>query len=76
MILGIYLKSKPKSKWHLVSVSTSAEHANQEVNLFKEQATLNGYDEAEVAIQSFESSFWISFKCFFKTKISYAGGRD
>jgi len=59
MILGIYLKSKPKSKWHLVSVSTSAEHANQEVNLFKEQATLNGYDEAEVAIQSFESSFWI-----------------
>jgi len=59
MILGIYLKSKPKSKWHLVSVSTSAERATQEVTLFKKQANLNGYEDAEVAIQSFESSFWI-----------------
>jgi hypothetical protein len=59
MILGIYLKSKPKNKWHLVSVATSAEFANQEVSLFKQQANLNGYEEAEVAIQSFESSFWI-----------------
>ena len=28
-------------------------------SLFKQQANLNGYEEAEVAIQSFESSFWI-----------------
>ncbi len=59
MIHGIYVKSKPKNKWHLVSVAISAEAANYEVSEFKKQAVLDGNELAEVAVQIFDSSFWI-----------------
>lgn len=59
MIHGIYLKNKPKSKWHLVSVSTSPEAANKEADVFKKQASLEGHNEAQVGIQIFDSMFWI-----------------
>ncbi len=59
MIHGIYQKSRPKNKWHLVSIAISAEAANHELNEIKKQAVLDGFDSAEVAIQIFESNFWI-----------------
>lgn len=59
MIHGIYVKSKPKSKWHLVSLATSAEAANHEVDSFREQALLEGNEEAKIGIQIFDSVFYI-----------------
>jgi hypothetical protein len=59
MIHGIYLKSKPKNKWHLVSLAISAEAANLEIDLCKRQAIQEGNEQAEVAVQIFESAFWI-----------------
>lgn len=59
MIHGIYVKSKPKHKWHLVSVAISAEAANLEIESFKKEAIEKGNDQAEVGVQIFESSFWI-----------------
>jgi hypothetical protein len=59
MIHGIYLKSKPKNKWHLVSQTISAEMANMEVEAFKKQAIEEGNEQAEVAIQVFDSAFFI-----------------
>lgn len=59
MIHGIYLKSKPKNKWHLVSQTISAEMANMEVEAFKKQAIEEGNEQAEVAIQIFDSAFFI-----------------
>ena len=59
MIHGIYLKSKPKNKWHLVSQTVSAEMANLEVEAFKKQAIEEGNEQAEVAIQVFDSAFFI-----------------
>lgn len=59
MIHGIYLKSRPKNKWHLVSVAVSPEAANYEVDAVKKQAAADGNDVAQVAVQIFESSFWI-----------------
>ena len=59
MIHGIYVKNKPKSKWHLVSLAISAEAANLEIEELKKQAQQEGNDRAEVAIQIFDSAFWI-----------------
>lgn len=59
MILGIYIKNKPKSKWHLFSITYSPEIATQEASEAEKKAKLEGYDSAKVAIQSFESSFYI-----------------
>lgn len=59
MIHGIYLRSKPKNKWLLVSQTLSPEMANQEVEAFKKQAAKEGYDQAEVAIQTFDSAFFV-----------------
>lgn len=59
MIHGIYLKSKPKNKWHLVSLAISPEAANNEVDAFKQQAVADGLENAQVAIQVFDSVFWI-----------------
>ena len=59
MIHGIYVKSKPKNKWHLFSLSVSPEVANQEVEEAKKQAALDGHEEAQVGIQIFDSVFWI-----------------
>lgn len=59
MIHGIYLKSRPKGKWHLVSVAISAEAANFDINEALKQAKLEGHEEAEAAAQIFDSTFWI-----------------
>lgn len=59
MIHGIYLKSKPKNKWHLVSLAASAEAANLELETFKRRAVDGGNERAEVAVQVFDSLFWI-----------------
>ena len=59
MIHGIYLKSKPKNKWHLVSYAISAEAANLELEEIKKQAIEEGNEQAEVAVQIFDSAFWI-----------------
>jgi hypothetical protein len=59
MIHGIYLKSKPKNKWHLVSYAISAEAAVHELEEIKQEAIQQGNEQAEVAVQIFESAFWI-----------------
>ena len=59
MIHGIYLKTRPKNKWHLVSYSTSAEMANIESEKIKKQANEEGNERAEVAVQVYDSLFWI-----------------
>ena len=59
MIHGIYLKTKPKNKWHLVSLAMSAEAANMELETFKNKAVEEGNERAEVAVQIFDSVFWI-----------------
>lgn len=59
MIHGIYMKSRPKAKWHLVSVAASPEAAQHDVNETLKQAIKDGNDQAEVVFQVFESSFWI-----------------
>jgi hypothetical protein len=59
MIHGIYLKSRPKSKWHLFSVAISVEAANYDVTEALKKAKLEGNDQAEAAIQVFDSAFYI-----------------
>lgn len=59
VIHGIYLKSRPKGKWHLVSVAISAEAAQFEVDQTLKQAQLQGNERAEVAAQIYESTFHI-----------------
>ena len=59
MIHAIYLKSRPKNKWHLVSYAATAEEANLELEEFKQKAIDKGNEQAEAAIQTFESIFWV-----------------
>lgn len=59
MFHGVYLRNKPTKKWLLMSVVYSAETANRELEKYVEKAKSDGNDQAEGAIQSFESSFFI-----------------
>lgn len=59
MVHGVYMKSRPNAKWHLVSVKLSAESALHDLNKALDQAKLEGNDLAEVAIQVFETVFYI-----------------
>lgn len=59
MIHGIYLKNRPKSKWHLVSIAASPEAAAQDISEVLKQAKAEGNEQAEAAEQVFESAFWI-----------------
>lgn len=59
MIHGIYLKSRPKGKWHLYSLATTAEAANYDSNIALKEAKRQGNESAEVGIQVFDSSFYI-----------------
>jgi hypothetical protein len=59
LILGIYLKNRPKAKWQLVSLTTSSESANNDLDEARKQAEAEGFEQAEVAIQSFDSAFHI-----------------
>lgn len=58
-IHGIYLKSRPKGKWHLVSLAISAEAANMENKNVLQNAQNQGYNNAEVAIKIFDSNVYI-----------------
>ena len=59
MVHGVYLKSRPKSRWQLVSIKLSAESAINHLNASLKQAKLEGNDKAEGAIQVFETLFYI-----------------
>lgn len=59
MIHGIYLKNRPKSSWHLVSVVISPEAANHDLTEFLKQAKSEGNERAEVAVQLFDDTFYI-----------------
>jgi hypothetical protein len=59
MIHGIYLKNRPKSKWHLVSIADSPEAAAKDMNDVLNQAKSEGNEQAKVAEQVFDSAFWI-----------------
>lgn len=59
MILGIYLKSRPKNKWQLISVSTSPETANQDLDAVLKQSQYEGNELAETAMKTFDSAFHI-----------------
>jgi hypothetical protein len=59
MIHGIYLKTRPKGTWHLVTTTESPESANHDLSLAIQQAKDEGNEFVEGKIQIFESSFWI-----------------
>lgn len=59
MIHGIYVKSKPKGKWYLVSVAISAEVANNDVIVALNKAKQEGNDLAEASVHTFQSGFYI-----------------
>jgi hypothetical protein len=59
MIYGVYLRNKRKGTWRMVSAVVSAELAVSDSQSFLRQAYLEGHDDAEVTIQTFETSFYI-----------------
>jgi hypothetical protein len=59
MIHGVYLKTRPQGKWHLVSVAISPEVANLDSDEVLKNALSRGNDKAQVAIQSYDSTFHI-----------------
>jgi len=59
MIHAIYMRAKPKNRWHLFSIATSPESANKEMDKCKEQAIFDGNPNAEVTVKLFDSKFWI-----------------
>jgi hypothetical protein len=59
MIHGIYFRTKPKNKWHLFSVTLSAEAANMELEVATKEAQKGGNDQGRAAIQVFESPLFI-----------------
>lgn len=59
MIHGIYLKTRHKSAWQLVSIALSPEAAMHDINETLKQAIAEGNENAKVVSQVFESSFWI-----------------
>lgn len=59
MIHGIYMKTKPNSKWHLLTIKISAQSALKESDLALTKAKQQGNENAEVAIQVFDSYFYI-----------------
>jgi hypothetical protein len=59
MIHGIYLRTKPKHKWHLFSTTASAEAASKELVVAMEIAQKGGNDQGQAAIQVFDSRLFI-----------------
>lgn len=59
MIHGIYVKSRPKGKWHLFSTALSAEAANSESDIALKEALKLGNVNAEVGVRTFDSNFYI-----------------
>lgn len=59
MIHGVYLRNKPKALWHLISVSVSAEVATKDRDAALKAAIQGGNDEAQAAIQTFDSIWFL-----------------
>lgn len=59
MVHGIYVKTKPKGKWYLVSLADSAETAARDLQNALKKAIQDGNEKAEVGIQVFDSGFYI-----------------
>ena len=59
MIHGIYVKSRPKNKWHLFSTAISPEAAIYEIDEAKRQSIIEGIENPQVAIKVFDTDFWI-----------------
>lgn len=59
MLHGVYLRTKPKKKWLLMTTVYSAEEARRELDKYVDKAKANGNNQAEGAIQSFDTSFAI-----------------
>ena len=59
MIHGIYIKTRPKSKWFLFSITQSAEVAVKELQVATQEARKGGNELGEAAIQVFDSSIFV-----------------
>lgn len=59
IIHGIYLKTRPKGMWQLMSVVVSPESASLESNEVLKNAINQGNEYAQSAIQTYESGFHI-----------------
>lgn len=59
MIHGVYIRNKPKNLWHLVSVSPSALVAEQDKDTVLQEALKQGNEEAQAAIKTFDSIWFI-----------------
>lgn len=59
MVHGVYVKSRPKGKWHLVSISFSPEMAAHDAGAIIQQAEKDGNLQLKATVQYFESSFHI-----------------
>ena len=59
MIHGIYVRNNPKVKWRLITVAVSGEVAQKAQQAALEKFQKEGFERAEAAIQSFETSFFI-----------------
>lgn len=59
MFHGIYVKSRPRGKWHLVSITMSPEVATSNIDTILSEAKLHDNENIQAKIQMFESSFYI-----------------
>jgi len=59
MIHGIYLKTRPKGTWHLVTTTVSPESAAHDLSMAVKQAKDEGNLHVEGMIQTFDSAFWV-----------------
>lgn len=59
MIHGIYVRAKPKHRWRLIGVAASGESALRDKNQALAKAKSDGFLDAEAAIKTYESSFFI-----------------
>lgn len=59
MFHGIYMRSKPKNKWRLFSITMSAEAAYRELDEAVKEVQKGGNELGEAAIQVFDSSLFI-----------------
>jgi hypothetical protein len=58
-MIGIFVRYAPNKKWKLFSHTSSAEAATAEMKVAKQLAIKEGFPEAEVAMQFFDTALWI-----------------
>lgn len=59
MIHGIYIRSKPANRWHLFSITLSAEAAVKELEIAIKEVQKGDNLSGQAAIQVFDSSLYI-----------------